>query len=283
MPVYNAEKHLRESIDSVLEQTFSDFELIIVNDGSTDSSLEILKSYQDPRIKILNNKHSFIDSLNKGVSAANGEYIARMDSDDIMFPYRLQEQVAFLIDNPILDICGGWMETFGDYETVVKTFENHSDIVRAAIFYNPMCHPTIMMKGALKKLFPYANGIYGVYKKGYSCAEDYKLWIDLISKGLLFGNIPKVVLKYRLSNMQVTSVNKKKMFESSIKIQVEYIELIMEKIIAEDSSYYNLLNTTICLLNENKISFEQLKKIVETTAEEMQISFVKERRSLQAY
>ena len=102
MPVYNSEKYLREAIKSILNQTFTNFELIIINDGSTDNSLKIIKSFKDNRIKIIKNKGNLglIKTLNKGIDLAQGKYIARMDADDIAMPKRLEKQIAFFNENP---------------------------------------------------------------------------------------------------------------------------------------------------------------------------------------
>src|SRR5215472_9201923 len=98
MPVYNGEKHLREAIDSILSQTFRDFEFLIINDGSTDGSVEIIASYRDPRILLVHNEKNLglIATLNRGMDLARGEYITRMDCDDISLPRRLEKQVAFM-------------------------------------------------------------------------------------------------------------------------------------------------------------------------------------------
>ena len=108
MPVYNGEKYLRESVDSILNQTFTDFELLIINDGSTDSSMEILNSYSDSRIRIVTNEVNLrlIKTLNKGIDLATGEYIARMDCDDIADPKRLEIQLQYMEKHPDVAVCG---------------------------------------------------------------------------------------------------------------------------------------------------------------------------------
>ncbi|MDE6365975.1 MAG: glycosyltransferase, partial [Muribaculaceae bacterium] len=100
MPMYNASSYLRECIDSVLEQTFTDFELLIADDGSTDDSVAIVKSYADPRIRLICRQHDYIATLNCLIDEARGKYIARMDADDVMLPSRLQRQVAYMDAHP---------------------------------------------------------------------------------------------------------------------------------------------------------------------------------------
>jgi len=108
MPVYNGEKYLNEAIDSILGQTFKDFKFLIINDGSTDGTADILKSYKDSRIKVTNNEKNIglTKSLNKGLKMAKSEYIARMDADDISLPTRLQKQVEFMDSHPKVGVCG---------------------------------------------------------------------------------------------------------------------------------------------------------------------------------
>ena len=115
MPVYNGEMYLREAIDSILHQTFTDFEFLIINDGSTDNSETIILSYDDSRIRYEKNDSNLklIATLNKGIELAKGKYIVRMDADDISIPDRIEKQVAFLEKNPDVGICGSWFTAFG--------------------------------------------------------------------------------------------------------------------------------------------------------------------------
>jgi glycosyltransferase involved in cell wall biosynthesis len=110
MPVYNGKEYLALAVESILRQTFADFEFIIINDGSTDNSADIAASYEDPRIKLLHNDKNLglIPSFNRGLENSRGEYIARMDADDIAFPDRFKKQVAFLDDHPDIALCGSW-------------------------------------------------------------------------------------------------------------------------------------------------------------------------------
>ena len=114
IPIYNTESFLRETIDSVLCQTLSDFELILLDDGSTDHCVDIIRSYHDSRIRFIPCPHDFIGTLNRGYSEAKGKYIAQMDSDDLMMPKRLQIQYDFMEKNPHIAACGGWMRSCGE-------------------------------------------------------------------------------------------------------------------------------------------------------------------------
>ena len=259
MPVYNASpKYLRDSIDSVLNQTFGDFELLIINDGSTEAEgIDFIKTYQDPRIRLITNPHNFIDTLNRGIAESKGKYIARMDADDIMLPNRLQVQYDFMETHSEIDVCGSWYEAFGKSENIIRLQTEHKAIVSSLLFHNTMAHPTIM----LRKSSVCKEGT-DLYRHGYICAEDYKLWTELAIKGLRFANIPEVLLKYRISNSQVTSVRRTEMLQSSQKIQMEYVELLMQQILEQDESFFDFFNSLIGLVNEKRIDPKQMLNIM---------------------
>jgi glycosyltransferase involved in cell wall biosynthesis len=202
MPVYNGEKYLRESIESILNQTFKDFEFLIINDGSTDGSVLIVEEYKvkDPRIRLVHNKvnMNIIPTLNRGIELAHGKYIARMDCDDIALPKRLEKQVKFMEKNQNVDICGSWIRMFDKADSVVEYPENHEEIKCALLFYNALAHPTIIMR----KSFLDKNNVR--YSK--PPAEDYELWQRLSFKTRLC-NIPEILLNYRVSGANYSQVN----------------------------------------------------------------------------
>jgi hypothetical protein len=228
MPVYNVQPdYLRESIDSILKQTFGDFELLIIDDGSTESEgIDLIKSYNDPRIRLVSNQHDFIASLNRGIAESKGKYIVRMDADDIMTPNRLAVQYEFMEEHPEIDVCGSWMERFGEKDGVVRLYTKHEDIVTSLLFSNQIAHPTVI----LRKSTVCKEGM-SLYKQNYECAEDYKLWTDLVIKGLRFAGIPKVLLQYRYSGSQVTNSRQGDMQKSILKIQQEYVQETMQQIV----------------------------------------------------
>ena len=248
MPVYNASAFLREALDSVLQQTFSDFELLVVDDGSTDNSVEIVKSYHDQRVRLITNTHEFISSLNKGFDAATGKYIARMDADDLMMPQRMEIQFQFMESNPDIDICSSFAETFGEQKGIMQRPVNHVDIVSSMLLSNPIIHPSVMIRRSILR----QSGC--LYQYGYACAEDYKLWTDLALKGFKFANIPEPLLLYRISPQQVTQVFQNDMVVSSLKIGLEYAEAVMEQIVEKEERYGNLFNVLIELFNDELIS-----------------------------
>ncbi len=195
MPVYNGEKYLRQAMESILNQSFSDFEFIIINDGSTDRTEEIVKSYNDPRIVYLKNERNLglSRSYNKGIGACRGQYLARMDADDISAPNRFERQIQFLKKRPYVDIVGSSL-TFIDEKGrkcgVWRRQLDHTDIKFSSLFSTPMIHPTIMGKTEVFKSHLYNEELYN--------SEDYELWSRLLFEiGTRFGNIHEPLLFYR--------------------------------------------------------------------------------------
>jgi glycosyltransferase involved in cell wall biosynthesis len=194
MPVYNSEKYLKEAIESILNQTFKDFEFLIIDDASTDKSVEIVSSYRDSRIRIIHNDRNLgcAESLNRGVKLAMGEYIARMDADDISLPNRLEKQVRFMEKNPDIGICGAWHESIGDDEGAIwQTPVKHERICVELLFLSCLSHPTVIMRREpiLK------NGLF--YDESFTLAGDYDYWAKA-SKIVRLANMPEVLLKYRV-------------------------------------------------------------------------------------
>lgn len=259
MPVYNAAGYLCKSIESILSQTQTDFELIIIDDGSTDNSKNIVKSYLDNRIILIENSHDFIRSLNTGIDASKGKYIVRMDADDLMLPYRLEVQFQYMEDNPDIDVCGSWMETFSTESRIIKTPVKHKDIVLHLIERNSLSHPTIIMrKESLQRSKSYPN----LYKSKYIYAEDYKLWVDLIKDGLKFANIPEVLLQYRISQGQTSYRHSKRQINNTFLIQRQYIKYVSNQIVQEEPDLYEYFDNSIQLLNKGRLTFNCFKTIV---------------------
>lgn len=201
MPVYNGEKYLREAIDSILNQTCTDFEFIILNDASTDETEEIILSYDDPRIIYVKNETNLqtANTLNKGITLAKGKYIARMDADDISLPERFEKQVRFMEDNPDIDVCGSWIKRFGMQNMICRVPETHDEIMTGLLFGCTFVHPAIMGK---RSFF-----LEHRYSEDYNRAEDYDLWVRTV-KGSEFANLPDVLLLYRIHKEQAYKVFK---------------------------------------------------------------------------
>jgi hypothetical protein len=202
MPAFNSERYIAEAIESVLAQTYQNFELIIVDDGSTDRTREIVERYSDPRIiKIFSDQNrGLITTRNLIASLAKGKYLALLDADDRAFPERLQLQVDFL-EGHSADICGADHWTLNQANGEMKrSKQRHSDSdIRALLsICSPLCNPAIMGRLEIFKQFP--------YKTSYMHAEDYCLWTEIALAGYHFANIEKKLIVYRLHSTQ-TSVN----------------------------------------------------------------------------
>lgn len=194
MPVYKGDKYLPESVESILNQTFYDFEFIIICDDPTEMTRLILDNYQqdDSRIKIYyQERQGLVNSLNRGISFSQGEYVARMDADDISLPNRVEKQVKFMDDNPEIGISGTAVESFGDGHHVFKYPCDHNTMISQMLFTCPLCHPSVIIR---KSIFCQKNLSYD---QNESYAEDLGLWIRA-AKVLKLANIPDVLLNYRV-------------------------------------------------------------------------------------
>ena len=219
MSAYNAEKFIKEAIDSILSQTFPDFEFIIINDTSTDSTGSIIESYRDPRILLINNEKNMglTKSLNIGLNKARGTYIVRMDADDISFPQRFQKQFDFMEQNPDVDVCGSWYEFFGGKTGIVKHPLSSEKIKATLFFYNCIAHPTVMIR---KESFEKYNIRYD---EEFFYAQDYELWCREIDR-LNFANIPEVLLKYRVTDKQTSTDNLYEQIQNTDKVLIRNLE-----------------------------------------------------------
>lgn len=192
MPVYNGATYLREAIDSILAQTFVDFEFLIINDGSTDLSETIIASYDDSRIKYLKNDHNrgLVNTLNLGIEAAQGEYIARMDADDISLPARFATQVAFLDQQPNVGACGTGYRYFGEVneEKLLPSDPQEAFVLLSST--SCLGHPTSMIRKSVLDHHSIR------YESDYEYAEDYAFWIR-ISQVASLCSLPESLLLYR--------------------------------------------------------------------------------------
>jgi len=203
MSVYNGEKYLKAAINSILNQTFKDFEFIIINDGSKDNSVNILNSYKDKRIKLIHNETNMglPKSLNIGLNLSTGRYLARMDSDDISFPQRLESQVTYMNNNPDISLCGTWIKCVNELNNCISIQKypvRHEEIKSMMFWKVGVSHPSVMFK---RKDF-LDNNLY--YDESFICSQDYELWVRALQY-IKFSNIPKVLLARRCGNHQLGS------------------------------------------------------------------------------
>ncbi|WP_231833783.1 glycosyltransferase family 2 protein [Thermosynechococcus vestitus] len=202
MPVFNAEAYVGEAIESILGQSFRDFEFIIIDDGSTDNSLSVLKRYavQDARIRLISRENrGLVATLNEGIALARGEWIARMDADDVAMPNRFIVQLAAL-ERERVDFCGGAIQCFGALRSVCFYPLTHEACEVHLLFGVPFGHPTVIGRHS-------AFAELG-YDPDYPYAEDYELWQRAWGRGYKFVNVPEVVLRYRVHAGQVSARKK---------------------------------------------------------------------------
>lgn len=200
MPVYNGEKYLRDAIDSILCQNFTDFEFLIINDGSTDGSQKIIDSYLDKRIKVLNNEKNIglVNTLNKGFNEAQGEYIVRMDCDDVSLKNRLSVQVAFMDKNKTVGASGSYYYLLLNEKKALADFPlNQEEMKCFMIFNSPIAHPTAIIRASVIK----ENKLS--YRSECIHAEDYDFWSQMSQYSEL-ANVSDVLLNYRVHPNQIT-------------------------------------------------------------------------------
>lgn len=216
---YNAEAYIAETIESTLTQTFHDFEFIIVDDGSNDSTLDIIRSYNDERIKVIAAEHNYIGALNLGLKHCRGCYVARMDADDIMEPKRIGVQVKLMDTHPDITVCTSWARAFGEVDkTIGNVVEGEvKDIFTLFLLGNFLIHPTSMIRRNFLSC-------HRLHYKEYLYAEDFKLWTDIALKGGRFYVIPKKLLRYRITNGQITNAHRQEQNATRLIIQQEIIE-----------------------------------------------------------
>lgn len=200
LPVYNGGQYLAEAIDSILAQTFADFELIIIDDGSTDNSLQVLRNYQkrDARIRLIARENrNLATTLNDIIDLARGKWIARMDQDDIALPHRFERQLEWLKETGA-DISGSWVQRFGSSDKrLVRLRQTDEAIKMEMLFCSPFAHPTVMMRTVLVKQLRYDSA--------WEKAEDYDLWQRAAEAGWKMTNVPEVLLLYRVHTAQIST------------------------------------------------------------------------------
>ena len=201
LPVFNAETFLSEAIDSILLQTYQNFELLIMDDGSTDNSPEILDRYrkQDCRIRLFRQSNNgLVSSLNRLMQEARGPYLARMDADDVAHPHRFALQVAELEARPDLGVLGGSIVTINEKgeQTQRIDYPRGNDILAYSRYASPVAHPAVMMRAELA-------GKAGGYRAYYRHCEDYDLWLRMLSITVI-DNLADIVLFYRTHEKNIS-------------------------------------------------------------------------------
>ncbi|PLT27789.1 glycosyltransferase family 2 protein [Peribacillus deserti] len=256
MPVFNGEKYLKQAIDSILSQTYKNFEFLIIDDGSKDKSIKIIKKYKDPRIRLVRNKKNIglIKTLNKGLSLSRGKYIARMDCDDISLPERLEKQVEFMEQHPDIGVCGTALELID--KEVKWYYPTDPDYLKCKLLF--ICcipHPTVMFR---KKVLENIK-----YRK-YEHAEDYYLWVALSEKTKLV-TLPEVLLKYRQHPNQVSNKFSIKQHLNSHRIILEQLERL--NITPTEQEFWIHLRLADNMMQTTELAQRWCEKILEKNKE----------------
>jgi len=237
MPVYNGAAFLRPAIESVLNQGFRDLELILLNDGSTDASEEIILSFKDERIRYVKNEKNLglIETLNKGIDLAQGKYIIRMDADDICMPGRFEKQVRFMESNPDIGAAGtGYLAIIGNSIKKINVL-TEPEVLRGMLLFNScLCHPSVI----IRKNVLLQNNIR--YNPDYKHVEDYELWTQ-VSKVSKLGNQDEFLLKYRSHQGQISQVHSSIQKDNAARIRRNYLQSLGFTFTDDEFATHNLV------------------------------------------
>lgn len=254
MPVYNAGRLVADAVNSILRGHFRDLELLAINDGSTDESDAILRSIDDPRLRIVNNPENLgvVATLNRGLEMAEGALIARMDADDISLPDRLDRQVAFMDANTDVGICGMWAMAFGagTQERKVRAPSSASEIHVQLFGYNALCHPTVMFRQ--EALVRHSLRFSSEARH----AEDLDLWMRA-AEHFPLANIPRVGLRYRVHADQVTRRYAAEQHQTLSRLRRRQLSLLLPGSSEQDVQLHlNILDVGKALTREELLAAE---------------------------
>jgi glycosyltransferase involved in cell wall biosynthesis len=227
MPCYNAAATLEQTLDSLTHQTFDDFEIVAVDDGSEDSTLSILNACarQNPRLQVFTQTHQgIIAALNEGLLSCQASYVARMDADDYAYPERLALQISYLDTHPDVDVLGCQVEAFPEknvrggfrvYLSWLNSLLDDADIRREIFVESPLPHPGVMFRRAVVL----AAGAY----QDHGWAEDYDLWLRLYLQGCHFAKVPQVLLAWRERPERLTRQDQRYSLENFLRAKAHYL------------------------------------------------------------
>ena len=261
MAVYNGERYLREAVDSILSQTFRDFEFLIINDASTDSSQKIIKSYRDKRIRLVINEKNIglTKSLNNGIELAQGKYLARMDADDVALPGRLKVQLEFMETHPKVVASGCSVESFTEDEVLVLRLPTEPEAIKAhLLFYNVLNHSTAIIRtNVVKKK-------HNRYDESFRLTQDYDLWVRLAGRSKL-KNLHAVLLRRRVHNESAGMRRLKNQINSANRVRERQLEALGLKPTPKEIRLHNSLGNhqfeaTVDYWQRTDIWFREIKK-----------------------
>ena len=249
MPAYNAEKYIGEAISSVLNQTFGDFELIVINDGSTDKTEEIILSFSDTRICYVKNEKNIgvIATRNKCVEMATGKYCALLDADDIALPIRFEKQLQFFKTYPDYALCGSWaylIDTKGYKIGRIKFIDDYNLLQISFLFSCPIINPSVMVRTEILKKIKYRQEIL--------IAEDIDLFIRIINFGLKIANIPEYLIKYRWHDANISVENEASQIAKKMELLKPHIENFVGREISKEEFDLHLFSFRLYHLGKKK-------------------------------
>lgn len=274
LPVYNGEQYIYSAIQSILTQTYKQFELVVLDDGSTDRTKHIVEGIKDSRLILKSGAENkgLVFRLNEGMKMTQGKYIVRMDADDISLPDRFSQLLDFMERNREVGICGSYVKVFGNLEKRTWKMPLTDKAIKAALpFRTPFVHPSVIMRAES------LNNEKQPYKDEFFPAEDYELWCNMSGK-TRFANIPLLLLKYRVHGSQISGTKKRVQQVVSDKIRAIYFQdlfpeksafALYQRIVNEEldlsadflkESIYLFQNMEMVNKDLNKLDSDALKK-----------------------
>lgn len=282
MPIYNGMPYLRQALESVLSQTFTDFECLLIDDASTDDSLLCIQTFLDPRIRLIRNTHNLgqIASLNQGLELARGDYIARFDQDDLCLPTRLQRQVIFLDEHPEVAVVGTWMRGMDAMGRLGRVLAPHLDdypSFLASLLQGScnLCHPSVMYRrDVLTNL--------GCYDPKFKAAADYELWSRLARQHYQARVIPEILALYRMHERQQSSIHAEAHHRNWHRAHQELIHHFytgaqiqnLSRLLLLDESFWSLVNSKaqlLCVLEAMETLFNNIRVALGLSSDEMAV------------
>ncbi|RXK88723.1 glycosyltransferase family 2 protein [Chlorobaculum sp. 24CR] len=253
MPVHNGERYLKEAIESILAQTFADFEFLVIDDGSTDRSRQIVESYGNPRIVLVANadNRGTVHVLNQGIALAKGRYIARMDADDISLPERLERQVRFMDEHSEVGVSGAGMRVLkkGKLKNTMMLPTGDQELKIQLLFSTCLYHPTVIIRTELAKAHPYPDNL--VY------TQDYNYWTRLAPLAR-FANIDEILLHFREHEGQISTRKADLQITNARALRTEYLKRLAGEVSDEQLAIHHAIAE-----NRNDIDLEQAKAWLE--------------------
>ncbi|MDB5190626.1 MAG: glycosyltransferase [Segetibacter sp.] len=261
MPVYNAGKYVKLAVDSILSQSLTDFELILVNDYSTDNSEEILSSYTDERIRYYKQKQNsgVVATTNKGISLSTGQYICIMHADDIAFPERLRKQKNWLDVHEQTAVVGCFIsfineagESTGEWKDDIETV-TATQIKSRMAWRNCLAHPTVMARAEVFKKYP--------YRFSQQSQEDYDIWLQMLADNMIIEKVPEKLLLYRVHGASITGtiLRNANPFFKQFDCKKKFLQLRLSQ---GKMGYYELVVAGTCIFDGLMGIGKEIKKII---------------------